>query len=702
MSGISIGTQLCAPFGFDSLESGAIYYFLRNSTDGGRVLLVEFIIRPSFMAEFNATSRPIRLVTPFPVTKLMALTRERFETGLKNGRIIRSAVQLNMPPWLQGLKADNLTYHDEQRKRASKSHSERIADRLRFIEPLSNKFEQVLDSPNPDTIINKHARDCDPKQNETRLRLWFYTYLVFGRNKFSLHYPIQKIGIWIRSENSTLAKLGRPDKIKGSGSGYNVSAEVKEMILKGWKRYAKLGVQLTAIRRKTLINIFGCLTRTVQVGNSSSKQFWHPDGKPFPTLRQFCYHVLKEYGKEEMRITLYGYVKYRSNEQLTKGAFTSRTWNLMQSVERDAFVRESISSGLLDGSPMPAIHVVRIRDVASGLITGIGFSMGGETAASYRMALFCQAIDKVKFGTLIGYKINEGDWPSIGASPREIQDRGAGSTIDAFSRLEEYQPVTKQSPPSHSGQSKATVESTNPNKRKNSEAPSYQMTSLNPFQVVKVEIQNVLDLNDSIDVRSRVPPELAHAIPRATPLCLWNLFDSLGRTDAINMKFEDAVRAYLTKVQATLKGSTVTFLGRDYRDQKLDDLIQFRSTSSKQTLNVDIYILDACLQFIWIDIKGQLLELHVQFAIPVGLKIINMSIGEWKDYYSFITAQDNKIDEHRQAVIAEGSIRFRESEGYDRENVTRHKGRANKNTASSLNEGRATKEIFQNKGIRRK
>lgn len=697
MSGFAIGTQLFAPTGFDSLKHETTYYLLKSSSENGRVLLVEFEIKPAHLMEYKSKTRPKRMVTPFPLPKIAALSRERFETGLRNGKIIRCAVQTNMPPWLHGLEGVNLDFHEQNRKKPSKSHLARINDRIAAIEALVNDADRVLGAPNPDRVINAHARQCNPVKNEPRVRLWFYTYLVFGRNKNALHYPIQKIGVWSRENNPTLTKLGRPDKNKGHGSGYNVTSQVKELIVKGWRRYAKLGVRLTTIHRKSLTNIFGCSVRTVERGVSKSKEFWHHDGNPFPSFRQFCYHLLKEYGREKMQIALYGYVRYRSKEQLTKGAFTSNTWNLMQSVERDAFVRGQISSGVLHGSPMPSIHVVRIRDVASGLITGIGFSMGGETAASYRMALFCQAIEKVKFCSLLGYKIKEGDWPSIGAAPREIQDRGAGSTIGAFSQTDEFRPVTKQSPPSYAGQSKATIESTNPKKPKNSEAPSYQKTSLTPFQIVKAEIQDVLDLNDSINVRSRVPPELAHEIPRATPKHLWNLLDNLGRNDGIAMQFEDAVRAYLTPFQAKLKGNIVSLLGRKYRSTELDEVVKFRKMVGTQTLNIKVYVLDACLQFIWIEIKGQMLELAVQFDIPVSETVRNMSIAECEEYFAYIQSQDSMQKEHRQATIAEGSERFQESQGYDREAVSRINGRANRKTLATLAEGEATKKIFQTK-----
>jgi hypothetical protein len=695
MAGISIGTQLNAPAGFDNMSQGVTHYVLRNSAINGRVLLLKFEIRPAQIVKYKCGTRPDRKITPPPVPHLIALTRNRFEEGLRNGKIQRNEDQYSMPPWLLGLSDRDLS-SEQQRRSSVVDHLDRINEKLKHIDYLVQDYERVLDAHNPDVLLNHHARQCVPKQNETRLRMWFYTFLIFGRNPYVLHYPVHQIGRWQRDFSSG-NKRGRPSKYKGRGSGYNVTAEVQTKILKGWRRYAKLGVSLSTIYRKSITDIFGCCVRSTSVGSSNHKQFWHPSGAAFPTLRQFYYHVKKEFGHEAIRTTIYGYVRYRNKEQLTQGSFTNRTWNLMQMTERDAYVRDSISSGILNGEPMPSMHVVRSIDVASGMIIGIGFSVGGESAGAYRMALFCEAIDKVRFCSLLGYQIQQGDWPSIGASPRIVQDRGAGSTSGAFSATPEFKPVSKQSPPSHAGQSKALIETSNPKHKKNDEAPSYKKTKLNPFQVVKAEIQEVLNYNDATNVRKHVPPELAHQLPRATPLSLWNLLDGLGRNDAIMMPFDQAVRAYLTKVPAKLCGNKVSILGRDYGAKALDDAIGWRKTYGPKTLDVQVYVLDACLLKIWIDIKDKLIELDVQFAVPVANETKLMSVAECEDYFNFIQAQDTRMHEHRQAVIAEGAQKFYEAEGYKLDNVTRLPGRPNRKSSAAQQEGRALKKLFQAK-----
>ena len=79
------------------------------------------------------------------------------------------------------------------------------------------------------------------------------------------------------------------------------------------------------------------------------------------------------------------------------------------------------TNSYIEGSDLPALVVVTIRDVASGKKVGIGFSQGSETAAAYRMAQFCAAIGLEAFGALLGLKIKD---RAKGVSPHMVTDRG--------------------------------------------------------------------------------------------------------------------------------------------------------------------------------------------------------------------------------------------------------------------------------------
>lgn len=686
MSGICIGSQLKAPQGYGVLEKGFTYHFLRSSSKTDRVLLLIFVVRESKAVTYKSATRPNRMVTPTPLPMLIGMERRAFEDGVKGGRIVKAEHQSTMPPWLADLEGLNLHNLDEFRKKPSRSHSDRMEEKVEAIFPLTQKFDEVLDAEDPDRVINAHARSCSPKQNETRMRLWFYVYLLFGRNRFALHYPIHSIGRWARHTTTPKSKWGAPHKHKGKEHGHNTSPAMQALILKGYRREVGLGITMTTIYNKSMMKDFGCRWREVHRDNFTHKELWHPQGKPFPLKGVFVYYVIKEFGSEKVQMNMYGYVRARSKILPPAGAFTERVWNLMQKVERDAYAVGDLARGLIEGSPLPPLYVVRKRDTASGLITGLGFSQGGESASAYRMAQFCEAIDKVRFFALFGLELTPDRWPSIGVSSFDIQDRGAGSTPDAFSRIVVYKPVVSESPPAHAGQSKAVIESSNPKTYTTDEAPGFTVSNLRTFELIRRELFRVLKDNDTFFVADRIPPNLADRVARATPLAVWNTWDEIGRNDAMQMSFEDAVRAYLTKTKAKLTKNGIVLNSMLFRSNALDQVGARKMVSGKQTVDVEVYVLDACLRHIWIDVKGQLIELDLTLKVPVGNEVLLMSLEEIQQFEAFCRKRDSFHDAHCAAVTIQIYQEFKEATGRDWDAGKRVKGRAKRGTPTAKRE----------------
>jgi len=676
MSGISIGTQLEAPQGFDVLEQGLTYHFLRSSSVTERVLLLLFVVREPKTVNYKSSKRPTRKVTPTPLPILVGMQREAFEAGVLTGKIIKKSNQSTMPPWLADLEGLDLHSLEEFRKKPTRSHSDRMDDKIQTIYPLARKFDEVLDAEDPDRVINAHARSCKPQRNETRVRLWFYVYILFGRNRFALHYPIRSIGRWCREKTTPTQKWGAPHKFRGKGHGHNTSPEMKALMLRGYRREVGLGVTMTKIYHKTMLKDFGCRWTDVHHGSFVHKELWHPQGKPFPLKGAFCYHVLEAFGAEKVQMNLFGYVKARSKMLPPRGSFTEQVWNLMQKVERDAYALSELARGLIDGASLPPLYTVRCRDTASGLITGIGFSQGGELASAYRMAQFCSAIDKVRFFSLFGLELEPGLWPSIGISSFDIQDRGAGSTTDAFSQIKVFQPTVNESPPANAGQSKAIIETSNPKGFTNEEAPSYIQSELRTFELIRRELFRVLLDNDTFYVGDRIPPDLVGRVERATPIGVWKALDEIGRNDAVQMSFEDAVRAYLNKAKAKLNKEGVSLHGMLFRSDALDEVGGRKMVSGKQTVDVDVYVLDACLRHIWIDIKGQIIELNLTFKIPVGNEILLMSLEEVIQFEAFCKERDSFHVEHCAAVTIQIYQEFKAATGRDWDAGRRVNGKA--------------------------
>jgi len=686
MSGICIGTQLEAPQGYGVLERGMTYHFLRNSSKTDRVLLLLFAVRKPKAVTYKSAKRPNRIITPTPLPILVGVERQSFEDGVRAGKIVKAKNQSSMPPWLADLEGLNLHNLDELRKKPVRSHADRMEEKIEAIFPLTQKFEEVLDAKDPDRVINAHARSCSPQRNETRMRLWFYVYMLFGRNRFALHYPIASIGRWSRVTTTPKHKWGTPHKYKGKEHGHNTSPAMKALILKGYRREVGLGITMTSIYNKSMMKDFGCRLREVHHGDFVHKEIWHPQGKPFPLKGAYVYHVIEEFGTEKIQLNMYGYVRARSKMLLPVGAFTERVWNLMQKVERDAYAVGDLARGLIEGNPLPPLYVVRKRDTASGLVTGIGFSQGGESASAYRMAQFCEAIDKVRFFALFGLELSPERWPSKGISSFDIQDRGAGSTPDAFSRILMYKPLVSESPPGHAGQSKAVIESSNPKTYTTDEAPGFTASNLRTFELIRRELFRVLKDNDTFYVGDRIPPDLAERVTRATPLAIWNTWDEIGRNDALQMGFEDAVRAYLTKTKAKLTKEGVVLNSMLFRSDALDQVGARKLVSGKQTVDVEVYVLDACLRHIWTDFKGQLIELDLTLKVPVGNEVLLMSLEEIKQFEAFCRERDSFHDEHCTAVSIQIYHEFKEATGRDWDTGTRVKGRAKRGTPSAKRE----------------
>lgn len=674
MSGISVGTEISAPEGYLNLVKGDTYYFLRSSPITGLVTLLQLVERETKAAVYDSKTRPNRNVTLVPLPLIVAMARADFERGVTRALITAKEASRGLPPWQQGLEGLNLDVVDSLRRNPAKLHSDRVDDKLQAIYPLVQRFDEILDSPDPDATINRHTRSLGKRFNETRVRLWFYTYLAFGRQRAVLHYAIHKIGRWNRLEKVSTVKRGRASA-KGKGHGHNTTAEMLQLMEKGYRRECGLGVKLSDIYVRVMKKDFGCLSRRVTEGTRKRVEIYHPQGKAFPTMKTFIYHVLKVIGLRKVQTTLYGKVRARSKLLPVRGSFTESSWNLMQRVEADAYAIEELPRGYVEGSSLPPLYVGYRRDTASGMKTGIGFSQGSERASSYRMAKFCEAISKVRFCMLFGIKIRAEQWPSEGISPSDITDRGPGATIGAQSRDEDYRPVVRELAPSHAGQSKAVIESANPKSASNSEAPNFVQSDLHSIELARKAIWDLIKFNESCNVGDRVPPDLADRVSRPTPNGLWEALNELGRNDAVQMPFEDAVRAYLDLVPAKLTRAGVVLAGRNYFSPGPEFLQARESVTGGQEVDIKVYVLEACVRHIWFDWKQRLIELDVRYPIPVDSVVKYMSLSEAEQYHKYSKDRDREHIEHRRAVQLETEQEYEAQTGLDWASDKRVSGR---------------------------
>lgn len=683
------GTQLHAPEGFETLRKGSIYHLLRSDHIKERVLLLEFQKRS------KSTKKPLRKdatddCLPAEISSspsdfrpvLHYLSRFKFESAIDESLIAPCTVQQELPPWFDGMSTVDLRTYALPRKTRTKSHSTRIDEALMHLWPLVKNLDQVLAAESPDAVINAHARTCKPAQNETRMRRSFYAYVCFGFSRWALHYSVHRIGRWSRIGNKQ--KLGRPSRLYGANHGHGTNdPEVIDNILKGYRRFAGPGQHLSHIYRRTLQYVFGCVTQTDATGR---KSFIHPAGKPFPSLGQFAYRVAQAFPLEARQTYKFGHSRVRNRLMHSQGRFAESVGNLMERTEQDAYCCEQVALGYLPNSHLPPLWVVRIRCIASGMLVGVGFSVGGETAAAYRMAQFCAAIDKCIFAQLFGISLSPADWPSIGISPHVINDRGPGSTAKADAFESEFQPIIKEGAPSYAGQSKASIETLHPKSVKLEGRPTYRETRLSIPQLAIQELLRAVADNHCIDITDRISNEALAEHLQPTPVTLWNYLSKKGRNYGICMGFEEAVRTYLDPITVTVRDDAVYF-----KDARFDSASLQQSGALQKAHNLGRYtlqgfMLSVCVRHLWIDVGGALIQVDATLSIRDDDEQLYLSVNEVEQLQQIRRDEKLALQAHKLAARAEYEEIFKAHTGQDFEQSALKSGRTKRSKANSVKE----------------
>src|SRR5690606_34014437 len=128
---------------------------------------------------------------------------------------------------------------ESRRHSAKETYDQKVNKRFAAISDLVVRRDEILSCDDPDAFINAHAKSMCPVQNTVRLRLWFYTYIIFGHNKWALLPPLHRIGAWNRLDPARKNKLGSPSR-KGKRYGYHSDAEMREKIIEGFIKYKSI------------------------------------------------------------------------------------------------------------------------------------------------------------------------------------------------------------------------------------------------------------------------------------------------------------------------------------------------------------------------------------------------------------------------------------------------------------------------------
>lgn len=625
------GTQLVAPEGCCALRAGEVYSFLVNRD--GRVWLIKF------QGDQNnePSAQPFRMAA------------RDFESGVNAERIVPCAKQYTLPPWLIGFENFDLSQIDLLRPHAKIDHASRVENRLLALSPALAQLNAIISAPEPNRILNAIARSCRPKQNESRFRLWFYTYICFGQNVWTLLPPFHNAGHHDRFQYPN-AKQGRNNKALGKHYGFGCRADVKAKCLQGWKKHSELGRSMQDIYVRTMISEFKCaITKT----RSGMNDFIQPNGEAIPTFWQFRYRVIQKFGLPTVQIVLYGEVRHRKRLAASKGAFSEAVTNLMERVEADGYNTKDLPKGFVEGSTLPALSVVIGRDSLCGIKLGIGFSFGAERTTAYRAMLFCMAVPKVFYCSLFAITIKPEAWPNVGLPGFLTLDRGPGASKHLTEKMQEQLPI-REIAPSWWAQSKATVESSHPRKIKTEGAPQYIQSELTPVELAKQEIYRLLNYNSTADMSDRFQPRGDLAVTPPDPVSLWEYYDRKGRNDATPVSIPDAVRAFLTPIDLSVTEKGVWLLEQCYRSEALitTGLLDKIKRSATTTIKLKGFMLEMCTRYLWVEVGHQLIMLEAQLRIRDDEDLLSLSFAELQQWHEARAIVDSEFRSHQLATTA--------------------------------------------------
>ncbi|MFX1737138.1 hypothetical protein PXJ20_21040 [Paraburkholderia sp. A1RI_3L] len=675
------GTRVTAPNGFEQFAKGVPCYFLGNSKLRHRAVFVRF--------EWSGRGQP--------ASYIHAMDRDDFEAALDAKNLVLSD-GLDLPPWLASREGVNFAAIDADRMSMKRSYQDMVDARYLYIEPALNDLEAILAADDVAAAVNVWARRASPQQHEARFRIWFLTYLCFGRNIWALAPPFHRCGQWNRDTHST-KKQGPPSKAFGAGYGHGMTAAIRELCVQGYRKFALPGKPMSDIYAEAMNKVFGCKCIRKRIdGQPDALEFFHPEGKAFPSLRQFTYQIRNVLGEATVEVMRYGRQRHRRTLVPSKGRFSEEVAYLLEKVEFDGYYTKERPRGYLEGSVLPALCVVTARDMMAGTKVGIGFSFGSERADAYRMALFCMAVPKDFFCRLWGLKLDAMEWTTIGLHASSKVDRGPGSTSQ-FAASEAAQPAMDEMAPSYSGQSKATVESSHPKNVKFEDEPEYVLSQLVPVELARREIVRLIGYNHTADMSDRmaIDRELANVLP--SPHALWNHYAARLRTAGISMSIADAVRTFLKKTPLKVEADGV-YLGSlryDSDELRASGLLNRIVRNSSRAEWVDGYVLSLCIRHIWVEVDGQLLMLDAMLPIREDEELLFISVAEleqWEEARARV-----KPVFAVQRVAAKGEMRdmFEQATGKAWDAGTRRAGRAKK-TAQAKQEA---KEAMQHTAARR-
>lgn len=673
---MKIGTQLIAPDGYRSLQSNNRYYLIANDRNRN---LVNLAFYSNKIGGYS--------------TKTITVPAEEFEDGLAAGLIVKADNQLALPPWLYRQVDGELIGCEDWLAYGREKHRDLVQSRFRSIEPLIEIEREIRYAKCAERYFTKVIKESRYVLKRTRIKNWFYAYLLHGKCMDALLPEFFANGL-VSAEacQQRGIKTGRKSSRLGKKAGFAASKEMADRIVEAFVKHSAIGRPMTRIYADALVHYFGC--KAFCNPATGFHEYYHPDGSPYPTFWQFKYRAIKEFGEESVAMRIYGPNRAKRRIKADIGPFTESVGNLMERVEFDGYyVKERPRSMLGDGY-LTKLCVIRAVDVLSGMIVGIGFSLDSEVAAAYKMCLFSLAVEKVEFCKLFGLEIEEDSWPCQGMPAEQIFDRGP--PVKLLEELVDDATSIAELTPSYRGGSKAIVESSHPRDMSDQEAPAYVVSGLNFVNMVRREVLRVIEDNQKSDASSRMTPNMISDGVLNFPLGIWKYMEGRGRSDAVDMRLEEAIKRFLTKTEISIDRRGAFFNGIRYASQELTATGIFDRAAKSQKFTVSAYVFTACVRHLWVEVKGRLIFTTAQLPINDDEEQLYLSLNDLECLNERKKSMRASFKEHQLAVTSAVRSEFERQVGVAWEAGTRKKGRAKK-TAEARQEVSDLKKVVNGK-----
>lgn len=666
---MAIGGQIIAPEGYGPIAPNQRCFMLRNDAVLERVLMVSFV---GNVAGY----------------RLIILSRDAFEAALASRKIQRLPMQdcWSLPPWLSDLQGRRFDREDAfmvDTNKEGKTKRQAVEARLEILQPALAAVADILSAEDPDKALNRISRQQEPRQNAKRFRVWFYAYLAFNHDQWVLLPSNAGRGLYDRTDTKYAeSKFGK------SPFGRRISKDSVAAIKDGFTRHVKVGKRMRQVYKDVITKDLGAKARNK---NNVAEGFYHPEGKPFPTERQFRYRCEAIFTVQGVRRALTGDQKHRNEQAPYEGKYSSGTANVLQVVHADARASRKYPKSYVGKHHLPKLWIVEFYDGLSGFGCGIGFSLASESKWAYLAACFCMAIPKSKFGQIIGYPISDEEWPGHGLPASIAHDRGPGASERVIQAVKDSN-MGRAIAPSYTPQSNTRAESMHPRAMKKVGAPEYEVSDLTPVEMIKQASQQLVLQNTTSSALDIATPEM---IGRGikTKLDLWNEMILRGRLDVYQITFEEAVRRFLPPVKLRITGGQLMFKGLPYSsaDYKTTRLFARSRNLRGDDAEVDGYVFELCCRVLWIEVDGRLVEVEAQKGFLDDDVEFNLSLPELE---LFAEAKGKAAYALRQqSLVAQtiGEEKFEEQTGKKWDAGQSRKGRAKVKTADAMNEVRQLK-----------